>query len=354
MKLRQKKSGPLRLVQAADRRVAPGEVLAWLGNDAERAWRLVVTGAGDRDVEVEALDPQDRSQFRMVLQLEEPTLEQIVRHPVFRVATQGLQERAHVGAEEGGQSVVRASAAVTSAAVTAPRGGRAALWMSGAALVFSMAAAAASVYAVFVSLAAASEGSAQVAAVSARPESDQTTAASDASSASGVAGLLGVRLDAQTLGPRGLEILQEAAARAGFSLNNDSKDLVVMFSDPECPACRQFDQWIAKDNYKTFAPLIVPVAFQRGSLEAAAGVLCSKDQAKAWMDVMAGKSLQPCEQGRRDIELNNAAFEALGFRSTPVFVAINGKILERSMAPAEMSRWAKQNTPAEALVMQTR
>lgn len=151
------------------------------------------------------------------------------------------------------------------------------------------------------------------------------------------------------LGLEQLSILQEVVARSGFSLNKNGA-LVVMFADPVCPACRQFEDWMREDGYKTFAPLVVPVAFKGGAKDLAATVLCVKgndEQAKAWAQANAGTlASKPCEEGLRQVDLNNAAFEALGLTATPSFVAVNGKKMTGAKPLAEMAAWAAQNTPS--------
>lgn len=163
---------------------------------------------------------------------------------------------------------------------------------------------------------------------------------------------------ADELGLEQMSILQEVVARSGFSLNTQGA-LVVMFADPLCPACRQFEQWMQEDGYKTFAPLVVPVAFKDGARELAATVLCAKgndEQAKAWRLANQGAlTPKPCEEGLRRVDANNAAFAAMGLSATPSFVSVNGKKLSGARPLKEMARWAEQNTPpnpAKALAAQ--
>jgi len=173
--------------------------------------------------------------------------------------------------------------------------------------------------------------------------------------AAGLEGLMGglpdlfaqsIRLDTNTLGPGGMALLREAAASTGFSLN-DQGQMVVMFSDPLCPACRQFEEWIAADRYQTFSPLMVPVALLQGSRDTAAAVLCSTEQVGAWQAAIAGNATggAACAAGQAAVDRNNAIFATLGFTHTPTFVAMNGAILVGSRSPQEMAAWALQNTP---------
>jgi len=142
-----------------------------------------------------------------------------------------------------------------------------------------------------------------------------------------------------------MAILLDLVRQSGVSRFNYG-DAFVMFSDPNCPACRSFEQAMQKAHWP-FTPLVIPVAFQRGSVDAAAAVLCAKDVAKAWEQAVVGKPANACENGRRQVELNNRGFEQLGLTSTPAFVAMNGSVYQGDLA--NVLDWAQTNAQGEKL-----
>ena len=99
-----------------------------------------------------------------------------------------------------------------------------------------------------------------------------------------------------------------------------------------------------KDGWP-LTPLIVPVAFQSGSQEAVAGVLCSKNRLKAWDQAVAGKVQQGCEEGRLQVALNNEAFGMMQLDSTPTFVSMSGHVFRGASDLQALLAWARENSP---------
>lgn len=259
------------------------------------------------------------------------------------MAQQDIEERAKSGLHP-------ASREDSPAQGGARRISRWAIGIASVALVASLAAASLSVYSLKIGL------SAHVNAVVAQPQVGAGMGASMGAGlgADGMGALVdmlggGVRVDAQTLGATGIALLTEAAASTGFSLN-DQGQMVVMFSDPLCPACQQFESWIAEDQYQTFSPLMVPVAFRPGAREVAAAVICSQNQAKDWEAAVAGvfpvSGAEVCEEGLQAVDRNNEIFRALGFTHTPTFVAMNGRFMVGAQSPQDMRQWAQANGSA--------
>src|SRR6478609_180050 len=69
----------------------------------------------------------------------------------------------------------------------------------------------------------------------------------------------------------------------------DGKRVLAMFSDPYCPACRQFEQTLQQLNDVTIYVFMFPV-IRPELADQSKAVWCSPDRAKAWIDVaMRGK-----------------------------------------------------------------
>ena len=137
--------------------------------------------------------------------------------------------------------------------------------------------------------------------------------------------------------------LVEVVKQSGVSRFRDG-DAFVMFSDPNCPACRQFEAKMEAENWP-FTPLVIPVAFQEGSDLVAAGVLCSKDVSKAWTQAVSGKASPICTKGRSQVASNNNVFTLLGFNSTPTFVSMSGQVYRGTSDMPSLLAWAKSQTP---------
>lgn len=120
-------------------------------------------------------------------------------------------------------------------------------------------------------------------------------------------------------------------------------DPFVIFSDPNCPSCRAFEQRMAALDWP-FNPIIIPVSFQSGSADAVAGVLCAKDVGKAWDEAVSGKAPPACDSGRIQAQRNNDAFASMGLTSTPTFVAVSGKYSTGFTGVNDLLAWVSENT----------
>lgn len=141
-----------------------------------------------------------------------------------------------------------------------------------------------------------------------------------------------------------LQVLAEAVDRSGISTDQKGS-LFILFSDPNCPACQRLEKAIEESGSK-FSPLIVPVAFKEGSMERAAGVICSAEPGKAWVKAIGGQKVdEACGLGRQVVEANNASFLALHFNSTPTLVSAAGKVAVGINDFESLMQWVKDNEP---------
>ncbi|TES99643.1 thioredoxin fold domain-containing protein [Burkholderia cepacia] len=134
-------------------------------------------------------------------------------------------------------------------------------------------------------------------------------------------------------------VSQMASIHFGLDNQPPEKTLYV-YSDPNCPACKQFEAHI-DDLAKDFSIYVLPVAYQgndRGM--AAADALCAKDQQAAWTQAVGGVLFpagSDCLAGYTGVKANMQQFERLGFNSTPRVVSGTGFIFPEG-APASTIR----------------
>lgn len=117
-----------------------------------------------------------------------------------------------------------------------------------------------------------------------------------------------------------------------FGLDNQPpKRTLYVYSDPNCPACKQFEPHI-NDLAKDFSVYVLPVAYQDGSAKVAAQILCATDRKQKWADTMTHvKPGEPvtgneCARAYGGIKANMQAFDSLGFNSTPRVVSGTGYV----------------------------
>jgi len=105
----------------------------------------------------------------------------------------------------------------------------------------------------------------------------------------------------------------------------NGKRVMAMFSDPYCPACRQFEQTLQKVDDVTIYVFMFPV-IRPELAEQSKQVWCSPDRAKAWLDVaLRGKPPTAKADCADPVAKNLVLGRSLGVNSTPTLVLANGE-----------------------------
>ena len=98
-----------------------------------------------------------------------------------------------------------------------------------------------------------------------------------------------------------------------------------MFSDPYCPACKQFEQTLQQLDDITIYVFMYPVIRPELS-EQSKAVWCSPDRSKAWLDVaLRGNRPTASSACENPVDKNLALGRGLGVNSTPTLIFINGE-----------------------------
>lgn len=117
----------------------------------------------------------------------------------------------------------------------------------------------------------------------------------------------------------------------------DGKRVVAMFSDPFCPACRQFEQTLQQLNDVTIYVFMFPV-IRPELADQSKAVWCSPDRGKAWIDLaMRGKSPAAKPSCATPIEKNVELGKNLGVNSTPTLIFANGERVAGGLRLADLS-----------------
>jgi thiol:disulfide interchange protein DsbC len=107
----------------------------------------------------------------------------------------------------------------------------------------------------------------------------------------------------------------------------NGRRVLAMFSDPYCPACRQFEQTLAQVDDITVYYFMYPV-IRPELIEHSKAVWCSADRAKAWLALAARPKAEPPRAGaacdtpiERIVELGRS----LRINSTPTLFLATGE-----------------------------
>ena len=115
------------------------------------------------------------------------------------------------------------------------------------------------------------------------------------------------------------------------------KRVLAMFSDPFCPACRQFEKILQQVNDVTIYVFMFPV-IRPELADASRAVWCSPDRAQAWIDVaLRGKGPTAKPDCANPVQKNLELGKALGVNSTPTLVFSNGERVAGGMRLADLT-----------------
>lgn len=136
--------------------------------------------------------------------------------------------------------------------------------------------------------------------------------------------------------PTAIDVLYKIAPKTGIAFGDAAalaqrRETVFVFSDPNCPHCRNIEPMLEQLAKRTNV-VVMPVAYQLAMSGKAQAVMCKTgDRHAAWTAAtQSPQSAQPqpfCDEGRDIVTTNMRAFEGLGFTSTPTLVSSSGSIL---------------------------
>jgi len=106
-------------------------------------------------------------------------------------------------------------------------------------------------------------------------------------------------------------------------VRGNGKRQIAVFSDPNCPYCKQLETELSKLNDVTIYTFIYPIKTQ--SIAVSKQVFCEKEPALAWSNLIA-KGIQPSSKKTcaNPIERNLSLGKSLALNGTPAIIFSNG------------------------------
>lgn len=107
------------------------------------------------------------------------------------------------------------------------------------------------------------------------------------------------------------------------TVKGTGKRQIAVFSDPNCPYCKQLESEMKKLNDVTIYTFVLPLKPQ--SIAPSKQLFCEKNPAQAWEDLI-GKGIQPksTKSCSNPIERNIALAKLLSVQGTPAVIFSNG------------------------------
>ena len=122
----------------------------------------------------------------------------------------------------------------------------------------------------------------------------------------------------------------------------NGKRVLVMFSDPYCPYCKQFEQTLQQVDDITVYVFMFPV-IKPDLADQSRAVWCSPDRQKAWLDLaLRGKPPAAGASCENPVEKNLELGHKLGVNSTPTLYLANGERIAGAMSPADLREMLDQ------------
>lgn len=120
---------------------------------------------------------------------------------------------------------------------------------------------------------------------------------------------------------------------------NGSRTLIV-FSDPDCPYCKQLERNLTALTDVTIYTFLYPLEGLHPEAKAKAiGVWCAKDRAKAWEALMNQGTVPPVGQCSHPVDRNIALGQRLNIQGTPTLIAADGRRLAGAANAERISQW---------------
>lgn len=125
---------------------------------------------------------------------------------------------------------------------------------------------------------------------------------------------------------------------AVVTVKGDGSRKLVVFSDPDCPYCKQLENTLATVQNVTVYTFMMPLQQLHPQAKAkAVGVWCSNNRAKAWDDLMR-KNQVPVGNCDHPIDRNIALAESMGINGTPTIIFQDGSMLPGAPNAAKLEQ----------------
>jgi thiol:disulfide interchange protein DsbC len=123
--------------------------------------------------------------------------------------------------------------------------------------------------------------------------------------------------------------------------------VLAMFSDPYCPACRQFERSLQQVDNVTVYVFMYPV-IRPENADHSRAVWCAPDRAKAWLELAAApRPKVPAASGCADpVDKVLKLGRSLGVNSTPTLILANGERVSGGLAAPDLRELLDQTSVA--------
>lgn len=144
-----------------------------------------------------------------------------------------------------------------------------------------------------------------------------------------------------------VDFAQIPLKQAIVKVKGDGSRKLVVFSDPDCPYCKQLEKELTfLDNVTIYTMLYPLEELHPDARKKAEAVWCSSDRAKAWNNLMLhGKEpAAAADECKTPLDEINKAAQRLSITGTPGLVFENGKLVPGALKTEQIEELLKAAT----------
>lgn len=139
---------------------------------------------------------------------------------------------------------------------------------------------------------------------------------------------------------RKVEFPKELLGNAIKTVKGDGSRVMAIFSDPDCPYCKQLEATLTRLTNVTIYTFLFPLeSLHPEAKTKAISIWCAPDKAQAWTDtVLGGKALKPTSCAN-PISDNLVLGGRLGVVGTPTLISADGRTLPGAASVEQIEKW---------------
>lgn len=116
-------------------------------------------------------------------------------------------------------------------------------------------------------------------------------------------------------------------SRAIKTVKGNGKNVLYVFSDPDCPYCKRLEQTLRDVDDVTIYTFLFPIdALHPEARAVAESIWCAKDKRKAWDDFMLREIKPASARCANPVEMNIQIAKKMGINGTPTLINAKGAI----------------------------
>lgn len=120
----------------------------------------------------------------------------------------------------------------------------------------------------------------------------------------------------------------------------NGKRVFAVFSDPECPYCKQLENTLSRmTNYTEYVFLMPLASIHPEAEKRSKGIWCSSDKAQAYQDWFLDGVVPAEKECKTPIAENVKLSEELGLNGTPTLINANGAKTSGALPRVELEQW---------------